>query len=183
LTQRPGSYRLLAAYAGAEGVRLPSEDAADFTVEPEDSEISLTLAGKGSKRTLTARLDDPDDAGGPIAGRTIVFFADGERLGEATTDAQGIARLTPLPGQKSRLARASRATRTTCPHRGPHPSSARHPQAARDGRGRHEVVGGELDRLRIAPSFFRTSDSAEQSQPESPDVPVRTLVLSAAGSG
>ena len=96
LTEQPGDYQLSVHYAGAAGSYEPSSNTMMFTVLKEVSEQVLTVTGRGSKRTLDARLTEDD--GPAISGATIVFFGNGTRIGEAVTDGSGVATLAPPPG-------------------------------------------------------------------------------------
>ena len=59
---------------------------------PQESALSLSVLGKGSKRTLVARLTSAADPNAALSGRSIDFYAaDGTFLGRATTDGDGIA--------------------------------------------------------------------------------------------
>ena len=93
LTDAPGTYAVSVSYADETG---STNDAADFTIEREDTALSLGSEGKGSKTTWVATLTDADSGAG-IAGRTIEFFADGTSVGTATTDDNGTASLSPPP--------------------------------------------------------------------------------------
>ncbi|MGH2756766.1 MAG: hypothetical protein ACRDI3_03150, partial [Actinomycetota bacterium] len=57
----------------------------------EDTALELTVQGSGNKRTLSARLFDPDTPGPGIEGRTVYFYAGEEQIGTATTDSNGTA--------------------------------------------------------------------------------------------
>jgi hypothetical protein len=65
---------------------------------PEDEQrttsLTLEVQGKGAKRTLVATLVDALTGDG-LAGKEIVFYADGAVIGSAGTDQQGRASLTP----------------------------------------------------------------------------------------
>lgn len=89
----PGPYVVTARFDGSESYE-GSADVASFVIEKEVSALSLAIQGKGSQRTLRAVLTDSDSAAG-IEGRSIVFFADGEQMGTATTDASGVAAFAP----------------------------------------------------------------------------------------
>jgi alpha-beta hydrolase superfamily lysophospholipase len=62
--------------------------------EPEQvaTSLSLEIVGKGANRTLNAALTDAESGAG-IAGETVTFFADGNEIGTAVTDASGRATL------------------------------------------------------------------------------------------
>ena len=99
LDQEPGQYEATAEFAGVDPL-LPSSATAPFTVEREDTALTLTVDGRGSKRTLTARLADADTTASGIGGREIVFTADGTEIGRATTGPDGVATLDAPPGYR-----------------------------------------------------------------------------------
>ena len=103
LDRAPGSYRLLARYDG-DDTTIGSAAETSFTIEREDTDLRLDINGKNSKRTLIATLTDRDSGAG-VAGRSIGFFADGESLGPATTDARGVAAIEGRAGSRSFEAR------------------------------------------------------------------------------
>lgn len=63
------------------------------TTPSETAILSLSVAGNGSNRVLTATLTD--GASTPLDGRTISFYGDGEFLGTSVTQS-GVATLTPV---------------------------------------------------------------------------------------
>jgi hypothetical protein len=69
------------------GCELPAE-------EPRATTLSLSVSGNGPKRQLAAVLTDAETGSG-IAGKTIEFYADGNAIGTAVTDASGRANLAP----------------------------------------------------------------------------------------
>jgi subtilisin family serine protease len=86
----PGLYDLTVRYEGEEGVYNGDADGRVFTIDRETTTSSLQIEGKGSKRTLTARLvQSGEDL--PVAGKTIGFWVDGTKVGEAVTNADGTA--------------------------------------------------------------------------------------------
>ena len=91
----PGPYQLTARFGGDDSY-AGSADVAPFVIEQEDTALSLTVAGKGSKTTLNALLQDADAASG-VAGRLVTFYADGSEIGTAETDGSGEAVLSPPP--------------------------------------------------------------------------------------
>jgi subtilisin family serine protease/Tol biopolymer transport system component len=97
LTQAPGSYRLQARFAGEIGRFDASSAETSFSIDKEDSVVTLRDEGRGANRALTAHLGDLDTPAFGIGGRTIVFFADGEQIGSASTDDQGLATLQVPP--------------------------------------------------------------------------------------
>lgn len=96
LEEDPGAYQLTVRYAGSAD-HLPSADTTAYLVEKEDTEVVLTVSGKGKDRALEARLFDLDSSAG-IASRTIDFYADGESIGAVATDADGRATMS-LPSR------------------------------------------------------------------------------------
>ena len=95
LTGAPGTYNLTVNYAGETDVYNPDSDQKFFTIDKETSVTTLVVAGKGSKRTLTATLAEDD--GPKLGGQEIVFFANGTEIGRATTNADGVATLSAPP--------------------------------------------------------------------------------------
>lgn len=107
MSQRPGDYRLIAIY-DPPGDPAPSKDRTRFVIEKDetllelDSESDHNSDDEGEEEegeehgnrnktdSLTAILADPDDSAG-LEGRTVSFYADGELIGTATTDANGFA--------------------------------------------------------------------------------------------
>jgi hypothetical protein len=90
LDMRPGSYLIRAFYAGS-STHNETGGGMQFVVAKEDTNTSLSLAGKGSKRSLTAELTDADSPQTGVADALIEFFADGEKIGEARTGNNGRA--------------------------------------------------------------------------------------------
>jgi poly(3-hydroxybutyrate) depolymerase len=88
IAEVPGEHTVSVGFAGHEGELAPAVDAAAFSVERDDSTTTLTSAG--GKSPLTAVLTDADSSAG-LAGRTIVFTANGENIGSAVTDESGVA--------------------------------------------------------------------------------------------
>jgi hypothetical protein len=97
LDAAPGPYQLFVRFAGVEGELESSSITDGFVIAPEDTDLALTSAGKGSKRTLTATLADRDSHEG-VAGRSIRFSADGETLCVITTGPAGAA-TCPVPAR------------------------------------------------------------------------------------
>jgi serine protease AprX len=62
--------------------------------------LTTTVQGAGSNKTVGAQLVTVDGSQ-PVEGRTIAFFADGELIGEAVTDATGTASLAVPPQKRS----------------------------------------------------------------------------------
>jgi hypothetical protein len=77
-----------ASFPGDEA-HASSANVASFVLEREDSVLSLTIHGKGSARTLEARLTDADADSAGIAGADVTFFADGGSLGSGQTNEGG----------------------------------------------------------------------------------------------
>lgn len=98
IEERPGTHPLTAAYQG-DGSYSSSEATTTFTVLKEDTQMTLEVAGNGSNRTITARLTDADSGTG-VANRTVDFYEDGQHLGSAATDADGVAVLDAPPGSR-----------------------------------------------------------------------------------
>ena len=91
LSQDPGTYPIGVSYAG-NSLFEGSSDAGSLQVTKEDSKLDLVVHGNGRRRALIATLTDFDSGAG-IGGRAVRFFGDGELIGTATTDADGVARL------------------------------------------------------------------------------------------
>ena len=89
LDRAPGAYQLSARYAGDDD-NLGSADEVPFVVDKEDTDLTLRIEGKNSKRTLVATLVDRDSSAG-VAGRVVDFVSDGSVLGSSTTNADGVA--------------------------------------------------------------------------------------------
>ena len=85
----PGEYEIIAAYSGRTNEYNSSTTSAPFSLSREDTVTTLTVAGKGSKRTYTASLVDADDPAGAIAGALISLFRDSSLLAESMTNASG----------------------------------------------------------------------------------------------
>ena len=107
LTEAPGEYKLVVSYR-SRGERKIA-DKTTFVIEKDDTAIDLTTeestdeesqessgeegsenGGGNGETILTAALTDADD-GAPLEGRTVNFYADGELIGSAITDAYGVA--------------------------------------------------------------------------------------------
>ena len=100
LNDAPGDYDAMVSFAGQDGVFTPALSTAPFEVTQEDSATTLTVSGKGSKRTLTAVLSDADTPTSRLAGQAIVFFANGTQIGTSTTDQSGVATLAVPAGYR-----------------------------------------------------------------------------------
>lgn len=96
LEAKSGPYQLTVRYPGDDS-RAGSADTAAFVVDREDSDLALSAEGRGRNRALEARLSDRDEPSRGIARATIDFYSDGELIGEATTDEDGIATLQLPP--------------------------------------------------------------------------------------
>jgi len=105
LNRAPGSYELLARYAG-DDENVASADQTSFAIDHEDTDLALEVSGKNSKRTLVSRLTDRDSGTG-VADRAVEFFSDNKSLGTAMTDADGIATISARPGARDFEARFS----------------------------------------------------------------------------
>ncbi|MDT7570125.1 MAG: hypothetical protein QOE05_299 [Actinomycetota bacterium] len=98
----PGGQTLVASYPGTAGVRDPSAASKPFTVLRDDSATVVVAEPKrGAERPLRATVTDADSPAKPLVGVPVTFFADGTRLGEALTDAYGVARLTATAPDKN----------------------------------------------------------------------------------
>lgn len=96
ITLLPGDYTLTATYTGSEASLAGVSIERSLTVEKEGSLLSLSAEGNGSKKTLVATLRDDD--GTPVEGRRIVFAAQGQTIGQATTNGAGVATMAvPAP--------------------------------------------------------------------------------------
>jgi hypothetical protein len=98
LFRDPDDYQLLANYAGEEDTYLASETAAPFTIEREDTIASISVQGSGNKRTMHASLVDEDTPMRGVGGATLLFFINGDKVGEAVTGGDGRASLA-VPAQ------------------------------------------------------------------------------------
>lgn len=102
LTEQPGVYELVVERDGA---RRRVSDEIDLEILKEETALDLTAEESEGEQgkdgsTLTAELVDPDSSAA-IADRTIEFFADGELIGTATTDQNGIATIEVPPRYKN----------------------------------------------------------------------------------
>ena len=102
LSEQPGVYELTVSYDGA---RREVSDETQLEILKEETALDLTAeeteGGQGKEgSTLTAELIDPDSSTA-IADRTIEFFAEGELIGTATTDQNGVATLEVPPRYKN----------------------------------------------------------------------------------
>ena len=88
---RPGSYSLAAAYSGTSDKYKSSDDSQPLSVLKKDTATSASAGGSGSKKTVSARLTNANDATTGIAGVVLSLYADGSYVGDATTDASGAA--------------------------------------------------------------------------------------------
>ncbi len=88
----PGTYRLVASYAGNAQLRRPVSATMPFTIVEERTLLRLVVDGRGARRALVATLleDDPD-VERAVAGQSLDFYADGRWIGSATTGADGRA--------------------------------------------------------------------------------------------
>ena len=103
LDAQPGSYTLTAAYAGeavgeafGEARRYrPSNVSQPFQIAREDTALGIHLTGRGSDTLIEADLGDLDVPSRGIASANLLFYADGQQIGAATTDAAGHAFISP----------------------------------------------------------------------------------------
>jgi thermitase len=95
LDERPGAYVLRAAFAGDDDFE-GSEASTFFVIEKRDTETDLDVEGRGVNRVLEATLTHLGDDT-PVEGRTIEFYADGDHIGSAVTNEDGVATLRPPP--------------------------------------------------------------------------------------
>jgi subtilisin family serine protease len=97
----PGDYEVVAAYAGKADRYDSSSASAPFTVLAEDSVTTLVEGTKGSnKHTLTVTVADADDAAYEVAGGVVAFYANGQYLGEGTTNENGSVTFSIPSGYK-----------------------------------------------------------------------------------
>jgi serine protease len=97
----PGSYRVAVGYSGKTDTYGSSSASQPIAVTREDSATRLVVSGTGSKRVLTATVAETDVPNKGIAGVTVVFYADGQQIGTAVTNASGVATLSPPSGARS----------------------------------------------------------------------------------
>lgn len=88
----PGDHAATVSFAGGGDGLNASVGALPFTVTRDDSATTILTAG--GKKPLTASLTDADSLAA-LTGRTIVFFGNGDRIGSAVTNDQGIASFDP----------------------------------------------------------------------------------------
>lgn len=95
LDEVPGEYGLVATFGGTDEY-LGSVATNSFLVRKELTTVDVNVTGSGSNRVISARLTDDD--GTPLAGKGIVFYADGQNIGgPVTTNANGEATLEAPP--------------------------------------------------------------------------------------
>ncbi len=97
----PDAYRVVVGYSGQAGTYGSSSASQPIAVTREDTTTRLVVSGTGSKRTLAATLTESDDVTRRLAGMTVAFYADGQQIGEAVTDASGVATFAPPPSARS----------------------------------------------------------------------------------
>ena len=68
--------------------------------EQQDTDLELTVEGRGQAMTLRARLTVLDAPSQGIAGRTIDFYSDGELIGSEVTDSDGVASVAVPPAHR-----------------------------------------------------------------------------------
>jgi dienelactone hydrolase len=94
----PGSPVAVRADSGADGdIRFTGCPALDQLLE---TAMTLSVEGRGINRTLVSRLFLSDDPASGIPGRTVDFYADGQAIGSAITNEDGVATLTAPPGYR-----------------------------------------------------------------------------------
>jgi serine protease len=96
----PGAYDVLVGFSGERDALTASSDRRAFTVAAESTRTTLAVTGSGSKKTLTATVVDADNAGSGVAGVPVTFYEGTAAIGQATTNANGVAVLTPPSGSK-----------------------------------------------------------------------------------
>jgi poly(3-hydroxybutyrate) depolymerase len=99
VTEVPGDYDAAVSFAGSQGELLPAAGAQSFEVRRDDS--TTTILSAGGKRPVTAKLTDADSSA-PLAGRTILFFANGEQVGSAVTGDDGVASIDAPKGYRGK---------------------------------------------------------------------------------
>lgn len=97
LDSAPGAYELSASFAGFEGELQPASASTAFSIEQEDTDLALSVTGRGAQRVLTATLTDRDSGAG-IAGREVEFWADDTSICVVATDDAGLARCSVPAG-------------------------------------------------------------------------------------
>lgn len=85
-----GPYALTAQYAGTSN-HHPSADSQGFKVKKEDAAIDLTTVERDGKAYLEAHLYDGDTPSRGLRRRGIEFFVNGNPVGVAYTNADGVA--------------------------------------------------------------------------------------------
>ncbi|HWC14057.1 MAG TPA: CehA/McbA family metallohydrolase [Actinomycetota bacterium] len=96
LDSAPGAYELWASFGGFEGELQPASASTAFALEQEDTDLGLSVTGRGAQRALTAMLTDRDSDAG-IAARDIEFWVDDTSICVTTTDDRGVARCSVPP--------------------------------------------------------------------------------------
>lgn len=89
----PGDYELRVQYAGKENAYEGSSAALDFALDKGSTDLDLeaseaTGKGRDKERTLTATLTGEGEA---VAQRSVTFYCDGNEVGSADTDEDGLA--------------------------------------------------------------------------------------------
>ena len=92
LTGAPGTYDLTVHFAETDLYKADS-DHRFFTIEKEQTVVNLAVTGTGASRVLTATASHDDPTA--LDNAEIVFSADGTEIGRATTNAEGVATLSP----------------------------------------------------------------------------------------
>ena len=99
LTEQSGEHTLIARYGGRTGDYASSVDTTTLVVDKEDSALTLTVVGS---RKATAKLVDGDSPADGVAGRTVEFLDNGQLLGTAVTNSDGVASFDLVPGSGGR---------------------------------------------------------------------------------
>lgn len=69
-------------------------------IEQQDTDLELTVEGRGRDMTLRARLTVLDAPAQGIEGRTVDFYSDGEHIGSVQTDNDGVASVSVPPAHR-----------------------------------------------------------------------------------
>jgi Melibiase len=88
LDEQPGPFQLFARYAGIPDRYAPVASTTGFVVEREDTNLGISVVGKGANRSLIATLTDADSSSG-IAGRAVEFTSNGTVVCTVSTNAAG----------------------------------------------------------------------------------------------
>ncbi|HWL64379.1 MAG TPA: S8 family serine peptidase, partial [Actinomycetota bacterium] len=99
LVDQAGAYQLKASYP-ENAFHQAAQTASDFTIRAEDSRTTLQVPGPGSDRVYRATVVETDGGTG-LAGVVVEFLANGNRIGTATTNANGVATITAKFAKKT----------------------------------------------------------------------------------